>query len=69
MVQRNRRCELNDLWAFPSDEFPVHYDGKTWTEKAGGPQNAFAVAAAAPNDVWVYGGSLAHWDGATWNSV
>jgi hypothetical protein len=59
----------------------MHWDGASWTSAAGAVPNGYEINglwAAASNDIWAVGDSLAdqrqptlfeHWDGSSWNVV
>jgi hypothetical protein len=49
----------------------VHWDGRAWAriQLPGSSRILFSdVAALAPDDVWVVGDAILHWDGSRWTS-
>lgn len=63
----------SDLWAVGYQHNRpaiLRYDGNVWarspSDVAG---DALAVAAIAPDDAWVVGERIQHWDGAAWTEV
>jgi predicted small lipoprotein YifL len=64
-----------DVWLVGDVGTLLHWDGARVTEaRAGAAAESFtAVAAVAPNDVWIAGrassGSILHWDGSIWSSA
>jgi hypothetical protein len=69
----------NDVWAVGQAGLALHWDGTAWSPRdTGTVANFYGVWAAAPDDVWLVGGSpttpgptdvLVHYDGASFTVV
>jgi len=69
----------NDVWAVGEKGLALHWDGAAWSRReTGTAANLYGVWAAAPDDVWLVGGSptapgptdvLVHYDGASFTVV
>jgi hypothetical protein len=62
-----------DVWVFGQPSFPAvafgtwHYNGRTWTEVAGG-HGLEGGSALSAHDVWAFDGTdVAHWNGSAWS--
>jgi hypothetical protein len=61
----------DDVWAVESPGL-AHYDGMRWRDVVipGAVSNQFfAAASSAPDDAWVAGDALFHWDGRAWQRI
>jgi hypothetical protein len=48
----------------------AYFDGVAWTDKGAVPAKAWkGIWGSGPNDAWLVGNGIAHWDGATWTQV
>jgi hypothetical protein len=56
----------NDVWV--QTEGPlVHYDGTRWSQIWDAPPiGTNTIVASSPNDVWLFGNYVAHFDGTAW---
>ena len=52
------------------EQVALQWDGATWTQHSLLPPNSFAAAleVRSPSDIWIAGGSTAHWDGVSWTA-
>lgn len=68
----------NDVWVAGSEQtlnpstpitpYVIHWDGSTWTRR---PTSGYIheFVAFASNDVWAFGTTIEHWNGAAWSVV
>jgi serine/threonine-protein kinase len=64
----------NDIYAVGHDGTVTHYDGASWTARAGAVGNhnrLLAITGSSPRDVWSSNaaGETFHYDGQTWSKV
>ncbi len=58
----------NDVWVAGSQGRLFRYDGNTWNDTAWGfSQTTNAIVGFASDDVWIFGASAIHYDGATFS--
>jgi len=75
-VDSGATAYINGVWAGGGQVFVStfagvlhHYDGSTWTDIPGGVPSLWEIGGAGPDDLYIIGGGLLHWDGATLQRV
>jgi len=60
----------NDLWGVDAYGGITRYDGRAWTPGVSAPMTFVQdVYFGGPNDLWLVGKHLLHWNGAQWRSM
>lgn len=61
----------DDVWAVGNQGTVLHFTGSAWASIATGSTATFlsGIAGNGPNDVWIAGDDIVHWDGSAWNKV